>query len=221
MHISECEFEQRPDVRLRRSYAKGIPDFSQKLRAQQVLYTWYPLTKACVSPAVTVIPNQVWLWKSKEFPELEYCGAEASIKTKIGVALGRIHKPNWSRVIDTAPGSGKADEIIQRILYAAVDPDLRDEDESAPTFKVIQETVRLIRGAEKLLDAMPSGQVSTFYGEINITWRAGERIVRLACFPERPSVVQSGSLSLPVGSYRSEENPTAELLADRINSLAL
>jgi hypothetical protein len=186
-----------------------------------VLSAWYPLTKACLSPAVTAIPNQVWLWKGKEFPELAHCGAEVSIKTSIGLVLGKMHKPSWSRVINTAPPSREADEIIQRILYVAVDPELRDEDESAPTFKVIQETVRLIRGAEKLLDAMPSWQVSTFYGEINITWRVGERIVRLACFPERPSVIQSGSLSLPVGSYRSEENPTAEMLADRINSLIL
>jgi hypothetical protein len=101
-----------------------------------------------------------------------------------------------------------------------VDPDLRDEDESAPTLPVIQEAAQFVRGAEKLLSTMPPAQVSTFYGEINITWRVGDRIVRFACFPDRPSLLQTGSLSLPVGSYRLEENPTPELLADKISDLA-
>ena len=67
--------------------------------------------------------------------------------------------------------------------------------------------------------AIPQGQVSVFFGELNITWRSGDRIVRLACFPDRPGLVQTGSLSMPVGSYRSEVNPTAELLAERLDAL--
>jgi hypothetical protein len=197
-----CKFEQKPDIRLRQSYAKGIPDSSQKYRAHQAHAAWSSSSKGY-----------------KEIPEFAHRNAGVAIIMKNALLLCRTHKPDWSSIAKPHSAVGEADRIIDRILRHVVDPDLRDEDETAPPIKVIQETVRLIRGAEKVLDGMPPGQVSTFYGEINVAWRNGDRIVRLACFPERPSVIQSGSLSLPLGSYRSEENPTPELLANRINSL--
>jgi hypothetical protein len=101
-------------------------------------------------------------------------------------------------------------------LYSAVDPDLRDEDECAPSFRIVKESVRLVLDATKLLDAIPPAQVSTFFGEINITWRFGERIVRLALFENRPAIVQTGSLSEPMGRYESQENPSAATLAEKL-----
>jgi hypothetical protein len=116
--------------------------------------------------------------------------------------------------------SAEADMVIQHMFYAVVDPELRDENEPAPTCDVIQKTFQLIYGADRLLDVMPYGQVSTFFGEINVTWRDGDRIVRLACFQDRPSVVQTGSLSDPIGRYKSKANPTPLLLANELKNLA-
>jgi hypothetical protein len=94
-----------------------------------------------------------------------------------------------------------------------------DEDEMAPPPPVIAEAVRIVQEAAGLLsDEMPHGRVSTFWGEVNVTWRSGENIVRLACFPNRENLVQVGSLSSPLGSYRSEF-ATAELLASRLEEL--
>jgi hypothetical protein len=115
--------------------------------------------------------------------------------------------------------SPSAERIIQHIFYAAVEPELRDENEPAPNCGVIQKAFQLISGVDRLLDVLPYGQVSTFFGEINVTWRGGDRIVRLACFPDRPSIVQIGSLAEPVGRYVSTENPTTEHLAEELGRL--
>jgi hypothetical protein len=116
--------------------------------------------------------------------------------------------------------SVEAEKIVRQILEAAIDPDLRDENEPAPSREVIKKAIRLIDCADELVGEMPAAQVSSFFGEINITWRAGDRIVRLACFPDRPSIVQTGSVSLPVGHYESEANPTPSLLAEKLKNLA-
>ena len=124
-------------------------------------------------------------------------------------------------VVISAIHSVQASErIIQRIWDLSQDQDLRDEDEPAPPHEVIDRAIQLIRDADILMGrAMPSGQVSTFFGEVNVTWRADDRIIRFACFPNRPSVLQSGSVSMPIGAYRSEANPTAEHLAESLKSL--
>ena len=116
----------------------------------------------------------------------------------------------------------EADKIMQRVWEIADNQEMRDDDEPAPPQAVIGEFERLIRNAANLMKApMPQGQISVFFGELNITWRSGERIVRLACFPNRPSMVQIGSLSLPMGSFQSEANPTPELLAEKLDAVFL
>ncbi len=182
-----------------------------------MLSVWCPTAKL----SRIVIPNQAWSLKSTELPKLVHGSARISVKTKTIFTICGIHKHGWFRAANTPRARNDADRIVRRICYAAIDPDLRDEGESAPSLKVMQEAARLIRGAEKLLDAMPSAQVSTFFGEINITWRAGDRIVRLAVFESRPSVVQTGSLSNPIGRYESTANPTDLLLAEKLRELTL
>lgn len=95
------------------------------------------------------------------------------------------------------------------------------EDETSPPRAVIEELTRLISEAVKLMaTSMTEGVVSTFYGEINVTWRNVNDIVRLACFPNRPSILQFGSLSQPLGSYQSQPTPSALDLARRLDALA-
>ena len=121
---------------------------------------------------------------------------------------------------DTSIDLQEADKIMQRVWEIVDNQDMRDDDEPAPPRAVIGEFERLIRNAANLMMArMPEGQISAFFGELNITWRSGDRIVRLACFPNRPNIVQTGSLSAPIGFYQSEANPTSEVLAEALDTL--
>jgi hypothetical protein len=116
--------------------------------------------------------------------------------------------------------SGEADRIATRILALAHDTTLRDEDEPSPSPAVVEQSTRLIReAANYVLGSMPPAKVAVFFGEVNVTWKSGNQVVRLAFFPDRPSVLQIGSLALPVGSYQSQPNPTPQLVAQRLNNL--
>lgn len=113
----------------------------------------------------------------------------------------------------------EADRITEQIQNFSQNQDMRDEDEVAPSVEVTERIVGLIRDASRLV-RIPYGQVSIFFGEANVTWRAGNKIVRLASFADRPSLIQTGSLAAPLGSFQSEPSPTAERLAERLNYLA-
>jgi hypothetical protein len=117
----------------------------------------------------------------------------------------------------TANDQGESQATICAIQRAAQSPDL-DEDETPPLPAVVAEATRIIRQTADLMEDMPEGEVSIFFGELSVTWRAGDKIVRLACFPNRPTLIQYGSLSSPMGSYRSE-GTTPDRLAERLCEL--
>ncbi len=110
-----------------------------------------------------------------------------------------------------------AERIIQRIIRLSEDEAMRDEDEEAPPQKVVDEMIRLIRSVVEALPEMPYAQVSSFYGELSATWRDGDRIVRLATFPNRPSLLQTGSIMMPVGSFSTKSNPDPKRIAQEIS----
>lgn len=202
LHTRRCEFEMRPEIKLRQLYSKGLSGYPPKLRAQRARSEWSTSRKVFYRPTARVIAYPSCPPKHREISGL----------------LRAIVKGRRIRTIKSGV-SFQAQEILRAISNAAVNPDLRDEDEAAPSPDVIGRATRLILEADKLLGGIPSGQVATFYGELNVTWRAGNEIVRLACFPHRPSLLQVGSLELPVGSYRSDEDPSSRLLAARISDL--
>jgi hypothetical protein len=181
----QCSFEERPEIRWRRDYAKGIPSFSSKLQANEIVSAW--------------------------------CGG-GKMDWSAGLFGEYLSEPHH-RVPAAHEMSPEAEMIVQHIFYAAVDQELRDEDEPAPSCEVIQKAFGMIYAADKLLGVMPYGQVSTFFGEINVTWRGGDRIVRLACFQDRPTILQTGSFSDPLGHYNSRPNPSPLLLADELQGL--
>ncbi|MGB6946139.1 MAG: hypothetical protein WBE37_27325 [Bryobacteraceae bacterium] len=112
----------------------------------------------------------------------------------------------------------ESDRTLASIAQLA---DQEYEDEPAPSAGVINQISSLIREATGLLaQPMPEGVVATFYGEINVTWRRDSTIVRLACFPNRPSILQVGNLSQPLAPYQSQQNPTAQDVAQRLNALS-
>jgi len=113
----------------------------------------------------------------------------------------------------------EADRIISRIMNLTHAESLRDEGEVPPPQIVVDRLVQLIRDAAGATLAMPHAQVSSFYGEVNVTWRIGDRIIKLAAFPDRPTLLQTGSILMQAGSFRAEPNPSPQRIADEINSL--
>ena len=99
-------------------------------------------------------------------------------------------------------------DCLAEMLLRLSDASKLDEDEAAPIPDVIERASQFLRELHSLMRPLPPGSVSTFYGEINITWRADNNIVRIAFFPNRPSLLQLGNLSLPLGWYHSQSNPT-------------
>jgi len=121
---------------------------------------------------------------------------------------------------DAAVSSPDASPIIMRVRDVATNPELRDDDEPAPPPHVVEAAIRIVSEAFELLsDPVPTGKVGTYFGELNVTWRSGPRMVRLACFPDRPPLVQRGSLAEPLGSYRSVPDATGQTLASAIGEL--
>ena len=110
--------------------------------------------------------------------------------------------------------NSNVDRIVAGINQIAENPDMRDEGEEAPSREVIEAASQLIRDADNFL-AMPYGIPSTFFGEVMVTWKLGNGIVRLACFADKPNIIQTGSLTQPVGSYRIEP-ATSQLLAEHL-----
>jgi hypothetical protein len=80
--------------------------------------------------------------------------------------------------------------------------------------------VALIEHASRLMTSpMPVARVSTFFGELNLTWRSGDQIVRLSFFSSRPTILQRGDLSQPLGSYTSENDPTPDAVARELEAI--
>ena len=124
--------------------------------------------------------------------------------------------------MDTAhPRTYDATLLVHSIRTRAADLSLLDEDEILPEPAVVEAAAQFVAGLYPLLDVpLPDATVGTFFGEVNITWRSGTSIVRLPFFPDRPSAVLYGSLSEPVGSYRSESNPSPSEVAARLAALS-
>lgn len=125
--------------------------------------------------------------------------------------------PDWAEWFYTTIGKSEGAKLVSRIGQ------LRGreyDDEPQPSEAVIDQLSTLVRDADTLMDgSMPEGTVATFYGEVNVTWRRDNDIVRLACFPNRPSMLQFGNLSQPLYPYQSIQSPTAEDVATRLNAL--
>ncbi len=113
-------------------------------------------------------------------------------------------------------------KIYSRIDELSLDVTRLEDDEELPLPSVISEIKNILGLVDKLLpEGIPNGLASVFYGEVNIMWQADGRIVRLACFPNGPSRVQTGSIVGPLGTYRSELEATPEFLANALNSLRI
>jgi hypothetical protein len=137
------------------------------------------------------------------------------------VATGHAPTIQVSPAQVPAKAEGQPESEIAKILARiAQTVNQEDDEETPPPPAVVQEISEVIVQASHLMTgSMPEGLVSTFYGEINVTWRNGNDIVRLACFPNRGSILQFGNLAQPLASYQSQPEPNAQNLATRLDAL--
>jgi|ERR1700723_1589758 hypothetical protein len=108
-------------------------------------------------------------------------------------------------------------DILNDIQKVTASEDLADDGEVIRA-SVVTESKRYVAEAAQILGYMFPAVVSAFFGEVNVTWQNNDSIVRLACFPNRPTVIQTGVISV-LGSYRSIENPEANVLAKSLEHL--
>lgn len=93
-----------------------------------------------------------------------------------------------------------------------------DDCEAPPQQSVLAALSVLICETSQLVE-VPEPMVTTFYGEVSATWRNGDRIVRVACFPDRVPILQWGDTSAPLDSYESQSDPLPRNIAARLTNL--
>jgi hypothetical protein len=77
---------------------------------------------------------------------------------------------------------GGVEGIVNQIHWIMTDASARDEDEAAPAQRVAENITLLLQGTEGILGySLPSGDASSFYGELSVTWRHSNKIVSLIC----------------------------------------
>jgi hypothetical protein len=105
-------------------------------------------------------------------------------------------------ILKANPVRRESSSILDRIDRISKNAELFDGEGAAPPAYVFAEAKRIVAETTARLNFMPDASISVFCDELNITWQNGDGIVRLACFPDRESVIQTGLVSA-AGSYRS------------------
>jgi hypothetical protein len=78
-------------------------------------------------------------------------------------------------------GAGNVRELQERIAAMLADEDSFEENESKPSGDAVR-TIYQILG--DIGECITGGEVSTWYGELAVTWRLGGRMLRLAVFSD-------------------------------------
>jgi hypothetical protein len=117
----------------------------------------------------------------------------------------------------THADGARGPSIFDRIDRISKNAELFDEEKAAPPAYVFAEAKRIVAETNARLNFIPDASISVFYDELNITWQNGDSIVRLTCFPDWQSVIQTGRASV-AGSYRSISGGSI-ILADKLKEM--
>ena len=113
--------------------------------------------------------------------------------------------------------------LFEEIDRVAGEKDELEEGEPSPSRETVESLKSLIADTSRYLaNEIPPGHVATFYGELSITWRRGDRMVRLASFPHtgQGCRIDCGSSAPgPLGEYSATRNVTASRLAAELTDL--
>ncbi len=91
-------------------------------------------------------------------------------------------RPATTTVPSIEPRSSKsrdATAIIAEIDRAVDDAGAYEEGETQPSPEAVEAAKRLVLAAEQRGVKFPTTEVSVYYGEIDLTWKSGNRLLRL------------------------------------------
>ncbi|HUE03442.1 MAG TPA: hypothetical protein VMR62_28030 [Bryobacteraceae bacterium] len=78
-------------------------------------------------------------------------------------------------------GAGNVRELRDRIAAVLADEDSFEENESKPSDDTVCTMLQILGD---IGECVTGGEVSTWYGELAVTWRLGSRMLRLAVFSD-------------------------------------
>jgi len=115
----------------------------------------------------------------------------------------------------------KAQSTLE-VLLAEIEGLKRQQvGEHTPAMPAIDRAKFLIGGAAFLVhSAPPEGELDSYYGELGVEWRKGDRILRLTCFgdPNTPARLDYGTMSTATpGEYNSDAVADFGTLAARLD----
>lgn len=112
--------------------------------------------------------------------------------------------------------------MCERIDEVCADPDSYEEGEPRPNAKAIDNLKALLDDAASIMGAdLNLGDIAPYFGEVSITWKCGEKMLRVAAFSDhRPPRMDFGSTPAgSLGSYEFDTNVTGEKLASKFRWL--
>ena len=82
------------------------------------------------------------------------------------------------------------DDIAARIDAVIADDDMYEAGEPRPSPEAAAKAKELIKSAGRAGRGLPSPEVSVYFGEIEVTWKVRNRLLRMVVFsdPARPAV---------------------------------
>lgn len=83
------------------------------------------------------------------------------------------------------------DDIAARIDAVIADGDMYEAGEPRPSPEAAAKAKDLIQSAGRAVHGLPPPEVSVYFGEIDITWKVRNRLLRIIVFPDpsRPPVL--------------------------------
>jgi hypothetical protein len=83
------------------------------------------------------------------------------------------------------------DDIAARIDAVIADDDMYEAGEPRPSPEAAAKAKDLVKSAERAGRGLPRPEVSVYFGEIDVTWKVRNRLLRMIVFsdPARPAVL--------------------------------
>jgi hypothetical protein len=147
-------------------------------------------------------PPSAYIRDNRRHSEARYTGVtdqraiEKLLRSEVAIAgsyrlASRITPADAYRIELSADRFVSAAEITSRIDALIADEDMYEPNEPRPTKEAIDEAKDLIVSAERYGSKYLRPEISVYYGEIDITWRVSNRLLRLIVFSGtvRPAVL--------------------------------
>jgi len=116
----------------------------------------------------------------------------------------------------------KSVTIEEKIDATCSDPDNFEEGEDHPSAEAIGELKRILSEASEINHSdIPDGDVSPYFGEVSVTWRRDNRMLRLTVFSDgRDARLDFGTTpESSLGNYQFNPTANGESLVNQLNWL--